>query len=479
MSIVFLCKCGKKLKAPDEAAGKARARCPQCGHEMTVPAKSSVAASGSGQGASRQRSSASASSAARSPQAKAPVAKKKKAAAPAAPAAPGPDDSNALSLALDVETTSKPTPTTASDFEEPAAPRVTLASDIKQDEEEKKPGFKFSLNLPWVSIIVWAVFLSLPILAGWAWMRTIGLNFSVEAAQPVEAYVALSKLERLGPVNLRFDEVDPSKPGQAVKTPFSHWGLTGKLDNRNAVGGRDSLVLVKPNGQPSHIILRIIVSQGFLEDRNIGGMDDVRFNSVHWALEGPDGFESKPTLLRWRMNNPSAINIGTSKGVDPRSLIPDNCQPTEAKHNRRELLDLPDSGSMTFMNQGCTGKIDYYIRRPMGMASAGGFSATGDLRVETPAGFRMDLTYTGGVMGVRWPNERKGWWGAHPYIVRKKPFEQSKQELIMMFELPENPSGDLSLTVQGESIASIDPTKAFGSVNPDGMDENEAMRAAK
>lgn len=39
MSISVQCDCGKKLKAPDKAAGKTK-RCPDCGEPLTVPKKS-------------------------------------------------------------------------------------------------------------------------------------------------------------------------------------------------------------------------------------------------------------------------------------------------------------------------------------------------------------------------------------------------------------------------------------------------------
>ena len=37
MSISFACACGKQLKVADAHAGK-RAKCPACGHPVTVPA---------------------------------------------------------------------------------------------------------------------------------------------------------------------------------------------------------------------------------------------------------------------------------------------------------------------------------------------------------------------------------------------------------------------------------------------------------
>lgn len=38
MSIQLTCDCGKRLKAPDELAGK-KAKCPSCGRAITVPAE--------------------------------------------------------------------------------------------------------------------------------------------------------------------------------------------------------------------------------------------------------------------------------------------------------------------------------------------------------------------------------------------------------------------------------------------------------
>ena len=389
-------------------------------------------------------------------------------------------EKDALSLALDLES-HKPK-AGEMQFDEPAQPRVTLASDIVAPAEERRkgPGLSIFLNVPWWSIIGWGVVLSLPIMVGVIWMNTLGLNFKVAAVEPVSAYPALATLARSRPVGLNLSAVDPDKPGQAIKTPFSHWGLSGKLDSRNTVGGSDVLVLVKPDvPSPTHVIVRIIVSQGFLDDHNIGGSTDLRLNVAHWELQGNDGYKANPVLLRWRMANPAVINISSSSSIDPAVLLPLNCQPTEAKHNRRELLDLPDSGTMTFAGEGCTGKIDYHILKPMGMASAAGFSANGDLKVETPAGFPMDLTYNGGVLGIRWPTDRQAWWGTDGYIKKTGSFEQTKHELIMLFELPEKVSGEYAIVVQGDSVGSINPLKAHGSVQPEGVSERNAELTAR
>lgn len=387
---------------------------------------------------------------------------------------------NALSNALSMES-SKPAPGEMP-FEETNQPRVTLAGDITppKPERSKGKGFGVVVDLPWWSIIAWCVVLSMPIIIGVVWMKTLGLNFKIVAAEPVNAYPALATLKRSGPVGINLGNVDPNKPGRAVKTPFSNWGLSGKLDSRNTVGGSDALMLIDGrSSSPTHIVLRIVVSQGFLDDHNIGGQADVRVNSTHWELQGPNGYKQNPKLLRWRMANPAAINLADSGSIDPAALLPLNCHPTEAKHNKRELLDLPDSGTMTFAGDGCQGQIDYRILRPMGMASAAGFYATGDLKVQTPAGFRVDLTYDGSVMGVRWPNDRHGWWGGDNFLMKRGAFEQSKHELIMMFELPPANSGELTLTCMGDVVASVDPKASYGSVQPEGVSERNAEVTAR
>jgi len=45
MAIIFTCKCGKRLRAKDESAGR-RARFPDCGEIVAVPSKQSAASTG-------------------------------------------------------------------------------------------------------------------------------------------------------------------------------------------------------------------------------------------------------------------------------------------------------------------------------------------------------------------------------------------------------------------------------------------------
>lgn len=458
MPILVACDCGKKLKAPDAAAGK-RAKCPGCGKVLAVPA-----AAGSIDAATPSSAKAPASPSTSRP------------APPQAASNPGPSEpasssppaaphaiaraSNDYEISLDLGALAATDPAGAMprrvelDAPEAAAADTSNAASgstrlvPKPPKEAPKHDFTLGtfmgIDMDVGNLIKFAI-LAVFVVAGiWGWRR-LTTDFRIASAVSVDAVPAY---------------------GVAFKSK-ADWKLLNNSPNERLVdlanisgdvvaSGPDIIYVTRPDPKGEYILMDVVVSQQLLHEQKQETGIYMIVDAAKFELKSASG-TVVPHMIIMPVKSGFELDTSTVQTADPAGILPPNAKPSRSDVQPDRNTN-GTKGTLHFDGSGYQGELtysSYHYKAEFGPDSLG-VDATGRLKFTSAQSMPVNYSYNRG-LAVSWPDDAEGWCTMRSFMVEKGHL-YAKFPVKLIFPKPKG-GGVGTIVFAGREVGTINLDK--------------------
>ncbi len=299
------------------------------------------------------------------------------------------------------------------------------------DRDDEPTGPRIWASLFGVNVTPWRFLIAFLLLAGGiaaivAWVATRPARATVPLVQPVATATIINSLTTITAAN----------PGQTIHT----------------VGGTDRLILTEPNGDGRYLLLQVDLPRDVLLRHAVLGREGTTIRADQFVLEGGH-LPAKGWILADQFDGGMTINLADAPTRSGWLAIP----PDIASASEEELG--PESAAVTYDGRtGATGQLRF---RPHHAAtSAPGLHMTGELTVAR-LGPAANLVYHGDEVTIDWDDRADGWQAREEHTLDRPSRLPDRITITLLLPRPKRSTGPLTLTIGGETVATVDPAAAL------------------
>jgi hypothetical protein len=428
MTITFSCQCGKQIKVADKFAGRT-GKCPACGELVTIPQPE----------LDLLDNDPDLIYEALSPKTQPDPVQQ-------------PDDNDKCNAC------GKPMPTKAVFCTQCGFHRIshTYIKNVQvlqpEDKESKAALFNFAgFALRWWKLAI----VLLPLLAVTYWYLTgPARDVLVLTSQTVNIIQTIKHGATREPFSIYTQQGDKSLGIKGPKSKSNPNPLIG-AGEVFSLGGRDRMIVIKPDDKGTHISLQVALAQGTIRDNNRTSRYDSIIEAQDFKLVPNDG--SKPIdarLLYKNFENTAEIDLSGANTSSYQALFPSEPNSLDKQQQFGSI-----TGDAAWNSPSARGKINFSSSYATGdFPAAKGLRATGKIKVFNDAGDSAYMQYDGSTLNIKWDTDSQGWWEKDRYTHQSQPSPWYRYNFALIFDRPQV-GGDFDLTYCDKIVAtvSIDP----------------------
>jgi hypothetical protein len=310
----------------------------------------------------------------------------------------------------------------------------------------------------WSITPVWLLLLPAAALGVFVWYTTgPGRPAHLGTPTPVHVVQVLDTAEVQTPRTIGGAPV--GMPLGALTRTATGYGAQASL----SVGGRDELLVTRPDGDGDHVLLTVELKQGTLN--NLGQL--AKYDTVIVAdrfelrkRDEPPGSGVRPRLVTDDFDQPIDLDLGGASTSRPAALLPPSSQATP---DRLDEEKSPGSitGEAEYAFGDTTGTVTYAVSRSSHLGPGGsGLYADGQLTTRHPdGGPEVVADYQGSRLRVSWDAGSQGHWVTPKVTEATAASPWSRHTFSLLFPRPPE-GGRYVLTLADEPIGTIDLPRA-------------------